>query len=559
MSLPLREVIYIAVKPIFKIYLILGVGIILARKNILTVETSRNISSIAINVLIPCLAFQKIVSNISNDDIHQIATIVIISFFSMGLGTILCFSFGLAAGCPKTWWGGLLCCGLLPNISDLPIAYLQTMESSTIFNDIDKGVSYVIIYLTLQMLVQFNFGAFKLIELDFHTEAKLQQQDQEEKDNVVNESLPPAPSVIVLSSTSSSRSLPSLSSSSSSSSSSNSALSVSSLASPQTPARSLVPVSSSSPGRDRLHILKSRSGDQESLSSSVSSQYTDPTLQPVVLTASARGRSEPLSRTLSVPRILLARDIDDPTPEGINDIIRVYSKYNLLEPITVDMQNSTEEAKSLFRKSWNFIIGVDYRKLFKSVINLWIASMTKVISITLVLSITICMIPWVQALFINTHQAHLHPAPDGEPALSFILDFAGYIGAAEVPFGLLLLGGTIGRLNFLKIPLRVWKVPIAVTFARLFIMPIIGCAFNSKIHKDGLFYNEEIMYFIANINFCLPPATTLLYITAFYTPVDNESHIQMDYLALIYIFHYVFLVVCMPFTTTYTMKIPLHL
>ena len=270
--------------------------------------------------------------------------------------------------------------------------------------------------------------------------------------------------------------------------------------------------------------------------------------------------TEPLSRTLSVPRILLGNDaLSDQVPEGINDIVRVYSKYEFLTPITEDIRTSTKQAETFFSKAGDFLHSINYYQLCKSVLNLWIASTLKIVSMTMIISIAICMIPWVQALFVVTPQAHVPPAPDGDPPLSFLMDLAGYVGAAEVPFGLLMLGGTIGRLNLSTIPLRVWRVPIAVTFARLFIMPIIGCAFNSKIYRDGLFYDEKILYFISNINFCLPPATSLLYITAFYTPIDDKPHSQMDYLALVYVFHYLLLVVCLPFTTTYTMKISLDL
>jgi predicted permease len=543
MSIPLGEIIYIAVKPIFKIYLIIAVGIILSKKNILTVETSRNISSIAINVLIPCLAFQKIVSNISNNDIHQISTIVIISFFMMGLGSILCFSFGVAAGCPKQWWGGLICCGLLPNISDVPIAYLQTMQSSTIFNNTDKGVSYIIIYLTLQMLVQFNFGAFKLIEMDFQTEAKInaKKKKYEQINKDTEKELLPDPEVIIRSSSTSSRS--------------NATGSILSSA-----------LSHSQNVNMENRSIQQSDCTQTSLESSISlTQSQNEALQPVLRTSSKKTNSssvirntEPLSRTLSIPQVMLNNDTVNAIPEDMNDIVRVYSKFNLLEPIKADVKQSKDEANFFLSNLITYIKSINYKHLFKTIIKLWIASSLKIVSITLVLSITICMIPWVQALFVVTPQAHLPPAPDGDPPLSFIMDFAGYIGAAEVPFGLLLLGGTIGRLNFLKIPLKVWRVPIAVTFCRLFIMPIIGCAFNSKIFSDGLFYNESILYFISNINFCLPPATSLLYITAFYTPIDDQPHLQMDYLALIYIFHYIFLVVCLPFTTTYTLKVPLH-
>ncbi|ODQ48978.1 hypothetical protein PICMEDRAFT_70564 [Pichia membranifaciens NRRL Y-2026] len=548
MAIWLGEIIYIAVKPIFKIYFIIAIGYTLTKKNILTVETSKNISTIAVNVLIPCLAFQKIVSNISNDDIHQIATIVIVSFFLMGLGSLLCFIFGVAAGCPKNWWGGLICCGLLPNISDLPIAYLQTMESSSIFNDIDKGVSYVMIYFTLQMLVQFNFGAFKLIEMDFHTEARLEaakktssQEEKLETATTVDDQHENNPSIVI------------------SSSSSSSDIDLQSTTESLTLQRPHVTFVGERPSQNDIPPLLTTVSSRSTLS--------DEQQQPMLRTtttgsslSSAIRCTEPLSRTLSVPRILLGNDVlADQVPEGINDIVRVYSKYEFLTPITEDIRTSTRQAQTFFSKAVDFLQSVNYYHLCKSVLNLWVASTLKIVSMTMIISITICMIPWVQALFVITSQAHVPPAPDGDPPLSFIMDLAGYVGAAEVPFGLLMLGGTIGRLNLSTIPLRVWRVPIAVTFARLFIMPIIGCAFNSKIYRDGLFYDEKILYFISNINFCLPPATSLLYITAFYTPIDDKPHSQMDYLALVYVFHYLLLVICLPFTTTYTMKISLNL
>lgn len=592
MGLFIGRVIYTAVKPIFKIYMIIGVGIFLTKKNILTAETEKNLSSIAINVLLPCLAFQKIVSNISNDDIHQIATIVIISFFMMGVGSILCFGFGVVAKCPRSWWGGLICCGLLPNISDLPIAYLQTMETSNIFNDIDKGVSYVMIYLTLQMLVQFNFGAFKLIEMDFHTEAMLDAREKKEHADLEKDEVETIPQLSVIDddgddpnhperppqtvgihslrgladATLSSLSLvPSHPTEQAAHSSDSTLSSLSSLSSSidssQVPNRNThsIPVLTVPPGNtpkrntSNVRLAPSMIPNLKKLGTPVRRKSTRSTIaDPNMVT-------EPLSRTLSVPQMLYTNEQLNEAPETMQDIVRVYSKYQVLEPIKHDFETSTKEAKTLFRKVIELLKTTNYLNLIKSILKLWMASMMKPVSISMVLSITVCMIPWVQALFVVTHQAHLPNAPDGDPPLSFIIDFAGYLGAAEVPIGLLLLGGTIGRLDFMKIPFRVWKVPIGVAFARLFIMPIIGCAFNSKLHKDGLFYSETILYFISNINFCLPPATSLLYITAFYTPIDDKPHLQMDYLALVYILHYIFLVVCLPFTTTYTMKVPLNL
>lgn len=529
-NLELGTVIYIAVKPIFKIYLIIAVGFWLARKKILTVEVSKNISAIAIQVLIPCLAFQKIVANIHNSDIAEIGSIAIVSVLIMGGGSLLCFTFGVIAGCPRNWWGGLICCGLLPNISDLPIAYLQTMETSTpVFDDIDKGVSYVMIFMTFQMLVQFNFGAYKLIEMDFTTEMNASDDD---------ENAPTASNDLISSGGHSLKSHETL----------------------------------HPPPQIQLNVQNTHESDNLSIDSSILSGEI---LSPILISkpGNALGRRAsiassvlaPLNKINSVPQHILDNPLQSDAPETTQDIVRVYSRFEDLKkeareskpiPVFKKYELQTKSFLGKLKHIPKFLVSINYFQLVKNVISFWISATMKIVSITVILAIIVCMIPWVQALFVVTPQAHIHPAPDGAPPLSFIMDFVGYIGAAEVPFGLLLLGGTIGRLRITKLR-GVWKVPLAIVLSRLFISPVIGCAFNHKLYTDGLFYGEDILYFISNINFCLPPATSLIYITAFYTPVDDESHIQMDFLALVYIANYICLVFCLPFVTTYTMKVSL--
>ncbi|GMG55695.1 unnamed protein product [Ambrosiozyma monospora] len=299
--------------------------------------------------------------------------------------------------------------------------------------------------------------------------------------------------------------------------------------------------------------------------------------------ATSRAQQNALSRiTSAVSSILQPNDdvlsrsmfIDNHSitgpAEDVNDIVRVYSRYDQLsKKASINAKTSVpssavgdEKSKKL---SCNLLISrikktLTIRKLkamFLTFVRSIGESMLHPLSLSLVVSITVCMIPWVKALFVNNKQAHLSPAPDGLPPLSFIMDFTSYIGAAQVPFGLLLLGGTIGRLKVKKLPKGLWRTPVSLTLIKLFVFPVIGCALNSKIHKDGLFHNEDILYFLSNINFCLPPATSLLYLTAMYTPVGKQDSIQMDCLALTYIFHYICLVVCLPFTTSYTMKVAL--
>lgn len=548
-NITLGEVIYTTVKPIFKIYLIIGMGFYLARKNILTVETSKNISTIAIRVLIPCLTFQKIVTNITNRLIHEIATIVIIGYFMMFSQALLVFSVGVMAGCPKNWWGGLILCGLLPNISDIPIAYLQTLETASVFSNVDLGVSYVMIYMGLQLLLQFTFGSYKLIEHDFKVDLGMALEEEldggaEQAQDI--EAMAESPDILYPASVR------------------------------ESSASTHVDGQKSTRSEDSVKNPPVNHNNMDIELDSIDSHATHHTLDLSRISRAGTNllrnitnisnKSE-LSRHASRNNALLEIQKNPQTgttPEDMNDIVKVYSKYETLveDQDICSMVNNIQRSKQqekvdVFTKIRQTLESIKWKQVFWAMVDVWKDSIKQPASVVLVISVTVAMIPWVQALFVSSPQVTLPSAPDKQPPLSFIMDFAGYIGAAQVPFGLLMLGGTIGRLHIKNLPRSLWRVPLAVTILRLFVFPVIGCAFNSKINRDGLFYGQAILYFLSNINFCLPPATSLLYLTAYYTPADGRDHIQMDMLALVYIFHYIFLIVCLPFTATYTIKVSL--
>lgn len=596
-DLPLGQVIYTAVKPIFKIYLIMAVGFYLARKNILTVDTSRNISSIALNVLIPSISFQKIVTNINNTMIKEIATIVIVGFFMMFSQALIIFGVGVAAGCPRNWWGGLILCGLLPNISDLPIAYLQTMETAGIFANVDLGVSFVMIYLCLQMIIQFPAGSYRLVEWDFKTERLMQQKSDKEKGADGANDIGDLEQCVNIDGDSVNYNIGNNENNQNNDNDNddnndnhnvNDADQGHNKSSHSSLSKELhqIPGSNNIPNvivgaTDSSTMLSSI--DSESLNSNASrltprsSNFHELAHQASIVRKTTQNSGNDLRRNIShISNIsMLQNDKIDQPPEDLNDIVRVYSKYNnsAVAP-DVPTPQTSKTIQSELKKSINLkkigkneqkfqhkfissIKKIDWKSTIKETLYIILDSLKMPASFVLIISIVICMIPWVQALFVNSPQVKLPPAPDKQPPLSFIMDFAGYIANAQVPFGLLLLGGTIGRLKIETFPKKYWKVPVSIMFMRLFIFPVIGCAFNSKIHKDGLFYGQDILYFLSNINFCLPPATSLLYLTAFYTPIDGKYHVQMDLLSLVYISHYIFLVVCLPFTATYTMKVSL--
>lgn len=98
--------IYIAVKPILKIYTIIFVGFLLAKFNIVNMETARGISNMVVNAILPCLTFNKIVTNISWKDIKEIGVIVLSALLLFSVGTVCALITNYTTPVPKNGFGG---------------------------------------------------------------------------------------------------------------------------------------------------------------------------------------------------------------------------------------------------------------------------------------------------------------------------------------------------------------------------------------------------------------------------------------------------------------------
>lgn len=536
MAVTLGEVVYSAYKPIFKIYLIIGIGFFLARRNILTVSTCRDISDAIVTIIMPCLIFYNIVTYIVSSDIKNIGII----FFE---GTLL-FSFGASLAClihfvfksPKAWLGGLISVGLFPNISDLPIAYLQTMSASgNIFTkeEGEKGVAYVCIFLACQVMYQFTFGLFKLVRYDFRDQ--LRHTDEESKNVSTTDSIGSNVSEGKHSSqggyelnTESANNVP--------------------LASPET--------------NEIPDIVVPEEDDNTSLSSSALSRSvtlishrTFETESTTMRRVSSVSSSQRYSLNPSVSRSAALRKMKS---QDITDVINEYSEYDNIvaddvassipvtsEIGTTDTRSKGEAGRLLFWANAK-IQGMETLRNFKAPN-----------SIALISSIAIAMAPPLKALFV-TSKFHIHPAPDGEPPLSFVMDLTSYIGAASVPLGLCLLGATIARLKVNAIIPGFWKTVVAITAVRLIILPIFGVGITTGINHAG-WYLDKIVRFVSVLEFCLPNATVLVYFTAFYTDPHSDNHIQMDCLALCLIAQYSILFISLPILISFTIKVSLDM
>lgn len=586
-------------------------GFWLARRNVLNVATCRDISDTIVTAILPCLVFQNVVGNLESSDIKNLGIIFFVAFLLFGCGLLLAYVISITTRSPKRWLGGLLSVGLFPNISDLPIAYVQTLTSGgELFtkDQGDKGVAYICIFLAAQALVQFSFGLYELIEWDFRRELTDEEKEAE--------------------------GIPSGSGSSGEKYHSNS--SGNSSPGPKDPSNDVgkesdqhnenydqsrqvhKPVDGNSltnqnsePHRNttnnhhsKLEVPSTSSqfddqsfDDALSISSSISQNqdlppptdlgteeyqqqnhhnhyYHHPNLSRPsrdyqtalqVLNrrvSSSRGnRSDSLTTT---PSNLLqparSKDLRSLRSQDMNDVINEYSEYDSLRDNTVDRiitaGSDVGGSNIVTRTSHTSQLGSKFKGLIKRRLIILAKNLVSPVSATLIVSLAIAMAPPLKALFVKS-AFDIPNAPDNQPPLSFIMDITSYVGNASVPLGLLLLGATIARLQIKTMPKGFWKTAVCIVLARLVLLPIIGVGVTTGLQQAGWYGDDKLLRFICVLEYGNPNATSLIYFTAFYSDPNSSDHIQMDCLAAVLIFQYGLLFITLPFLVSFTIKVSL--
>lgn len=588
MSVSLGAAIYIALKPILKIYAIMFMGYLLARYDIVSMETARGISNMVVNAILPCLTFNKIVSGISDKDIKQIGVIVLSAALLFAVGGSCAVFTKLVTPAPKKWFWGLLFGGIFPNISDLPIAYIQSMGNGSIFTaeEAEKGVAYCCIFLISQSFLMMNFGMWRLVGLDF-TDKNVTEEEIEEDTLSPQSSLakdehgsePPVESGHVFAETQRTYELRSFSSNAIESDDEESATDavygVRSL--PRSRADSVKSLSGARRKSSTIDLEAQRRSSVTSGPSALESSRIKRYYTADVHSLPRRRSSLHASRRSSGKR----------RRPSISDVVKEYSvaeqirdgEIDLSRPLTLTedlgYKNSTfptiaedDGSDSSLDENHNYTVSNPQKSPVKGRIGKFlkrhrlewveyaVINFVRPASLGALLGIIVAMIPWVKALFVHT-DVHVHNAPDGLPVLNFLMDFTQYIGNACVPLGLLLLGGTIARLEVGKLPKGFLKVAVLMTVLRLMVIPIIGVAWANKLY-DINWLDNVIGKFIMILTWSMPSATSQVYFTAFYTPIEG-SHMQLDCLSVFILMQYAILFITVPFVITYTIKVDLKL
>jgi predicted permease len=137
--------------------------------------------------------------------------------------------------------------------------------------------------------------------------------------------------------------------------------------------------------------------------------------------------------------------------------------------------------------------GFPWGKYQKSITD-FLKSFFSPLTVSILVSFPIALIPKLKALFVYVPGTHMPSAPDGQPPLAFLMDTVSFIGGSAIPMGLICLGSSLARLN---IPKRgEWrKLPLGaigtLAAGKLLITPVIGVLMCQGLTKVGFIPRDD--------------------------------------------------------------------
>ncbi|KAF7304137.1 Auxin efflux carrier transmembrane protein [Mycena indigotica] len=191
---------------------------------------------------------------------------------------------------------------------------------------------------------------------------------------------------------------------------------------------------------------------------------------------------------------------------------------------------------------------------FIAFLRAFLRNLMQPISASILVSFIIALAPPLKALFVadpGAEKWHIHPAPDGLPPLSFLLDTGAFIGGAAVPMGLICLGSALARL---RVPSRLRDLPVGaivgLSIGRLVVFPVLGVLITRGFVKVGVIDSgDKVLQFVCMFFSCLPTATTQVFVTQVASGTGSAEHLAPFLLP-----QYALMLVSMTALTAYSLQ-----
>ncbi|KAI9324984.1 auxin efflux carrier [Obelidium mucronatum] len=181
-----------------------------------------------------------------------------------------------------------------------------------------------------------------------------------------------------------------------------------------------------------------------------------------------------------------------------------------------------------------------------STLKYWIGVIANPNTVSVVLGLTVTMIPALRNLFYTKDVSSITVTsqPLGFMFKSFIM-----IGNGAVPIGLLNVGTALGRLKFAKFAPA--GVIGGIAACRLLVMPVIGIATVQWLASTGVINSEDkMMRFVIMLQAIVPTASSAVYLTQFWHPRG-----EADAIASVVVVQYGIALVTMTFSLAVMMSL----
>ncbi|KAK0203453.1 auxin efflux carrier [Desarmillaria ectypa] len=465
------QLIWVSFRPLLRLVMSVLGGFIITKVDIFPDVAARGAGQIALNITMPCLMFSKMVPAFSSSNINVLGPLfaigAIYQFMGIGLAWLIKQFFWV----PHRFRYSMLAAGGWGNYGDIPTAVIMSITGDAPFNgeeDQDLAVAYISALILYYMFTFFPLGGNRLIALDF--------KGPEVSPEEVQESIRIRRKFI-------------------------------------------------------LHGLP-KALKQQALHSGVDPK--DDCENQVE--NSEKARTEKATYEPVDPQRRPGRNVsfhEDATIVASSKVIQpVYRKTGSCPPpptLTIHAEDNDgspsyplspiDPGLHPISRRWKIILPT-VRTAFESI--------CMPASLAIIVSFVISLITPVKALFVQVNGYYMPLAPDGEPPLAFIIDFAEFMGAASVPLGLICLGSALARLN---VPRSQWSnIPLgailSLAVGRMVLMPVLGVLIcKGLIHVDFISKDDKVLQFVCIFFSCLPTATTQVFVTQVYSGTGSADHL----------------------------------
>ncbi|KAK0235455.1 auxin efflux carrier [Armillaria nabsnona] len=469
--------IWISLRPLLRLIMCVSCGYAITKADIFPRVAAQGAGQIALNITIPCLMFSKMVPAFTSDNIGALGPLLLICVIYQALSVGIAWLTKQLFWVPHRFRYGILVAGGWANYGDIPTAVIMSITGAAPFNgesDQNLSVAYISVFILYYMITFFPMGGNKVIAWDF----KGPDVEPEE----VRESVRLRRQFIF-------RGWP----------------------------RAV---------QQKLRKARSKMDAENQVDEKIPNEATlaidnrndihhHPRHGRHVSFCDEASTAVPTDVDFSSAP---SEKLQSPSPSQTATQTIPYDGYcsRPLTPIAEDRPPSP----SPMRRRWQKF-SITTRGVLKSLLT--------PASITILISFPIALIKPLKALFVEVDGYYMPSAPDGEPPLAFVIDFAEFMGAASVPLGLICLGSALARLD---VPRSQWPhLPLGAIFSlaigRMLLMPVLGVLVCGGLVNAGVISRDDkVLRFVCIFFSCLPTATTQVFVTQVYSGTGSAEHLS---------------------------------